>query len=178
MGDVTPVNEMMDRLSSTYYEALRRQIAGEGGKLQLFTPFRPLGAGADDPDGDRRLAILMDGRPQKSLVVAQDQGEGPSAPTPARAPAAAARAAPRGAHHLTGGYYAVYGTMLSHLKAPAGPDKWVETLKSEKAPTEENKDATEFGKWQAFLSDARKTDKTSATGELLQSFLEVTPPCN
>jgi hypothetical protein len=180
MAEFTSDKEMMDRLSSAYYAALRKQISAKGEKLQLFTPFRPLSAGPDDPSGDRKLAMLMDGRPVKALVAAQDREDEPAAAAargparaPARAPAAPAGAAARPAQHLTAGYYAVYGTMLSHLKAPVGADEWVKTLKSEAAPTEKNADATEFDNWQDFLVEARKTDNTSTIGELLQRFLEV-----
>jgi hypothetical protein len=177
-----PNKEMMDRLSSVYYDVLKKQVIAEGEKLQLFTPFRPLSAGADDANGDRRLAIQMDGRPVKALVVNdKDRDDMPPEPAPARAPAAPARAparAPgRAAQHLTAGYYAVYGTLLSHLKVPEGADAWVKTLKSEKAPTEKNAEATEFNNWQAFLTESRKTDKTSTIGELLQNFVEVRSTC-
>jgi hypothetical protein len=176
--------ELIDRLSYPHYEALRKQITAPGEKLQLFTPFRPLSAGPDDPSGDRRLAMLMDSHPVKALVAAQDrEDEPPHAPARgpasgrARAPAAPASAATLPAQHLTGEYFSVYGTMLSHLKPPTGADDWVKTLKSEAASTEKNAAATDFNNWQDILTEARKTDRTSTIALLLQKFLEVRSTC-
>jgi hypothetical protein len=168
-----PNMEAMAALESKYYSMMAKKLAAPGENLQLFTPYRPLTVEKDDPTGDKVLATLMDGRPEKALVVTSD-------PKPAAAgPSLAPSLAPEGPvedEHLTAGYYAVYGSMMGHLDIPKGAEKWKNILRDEIDTDANLSEFKKFNNW--WQAENKANGKQPLSSALLKSFTKASSKRN